>query len=199
MITVKCDVRGARDYLKKLEQRDIPRVVGRTIDRTRSAVHTLVSRSLRERVNLSKKEVDENIKSRRVGDVSSLTSLKSNRVGFEIRVSGKPLPLKSFQAKQTKRGVTFKVARRGKRKYYTRKEQNAFLIARFGNHVFVRTGADPPGPEKVNIAKVYGPSLPQFFATKRQRDEAIARAHDVWEREFKTNARFALKRRGIII
>lgn len=197
-VSVACDTRGARDYLKRLEQRDIPRVVGRTLDRTRASVKTFVSREMRQRVNLPKAVVDRAITSRRSGEIQSLRALEQGRAWFEIVVSGKPTALRDFAAKQTTRGVSFKVTRKAARKLYERKGRSSFIIASRGGHVFVRTGPDPKGKLKAPIKKVFGPSLPQFFATKRQRDAAIARAQEVWAAEIIRNARFALQRRGAL-
>ncbi len=198
MIKVTCDTKGARDYLRRLEQRDIPRVVGRTLDRTAKSVRTFVSRSMRERVNLPKAVVDKAITHRRSGEIQNIRALDLGRAWFEIRVSGKPVPLRDFGAKQTARGVSFKVSKKGSRKTYTRKGRSAFIVTRIGGHVFVRTGPNPKGANQAPIKKVYGPSLPQFFATKRQRDQAIARAQEVWGAELTRNARFALQRRGLL-
>jgi hypothetical protein len=197
LIQLQADVSQARDYLKRLEKRDMPRVIGRSLDRTGKSGRTFLSRRLRERVALSKTTVDRAISIRRSGEVSSLAALNAGRAWFELRVSGDPIPLRDFKARSTRRGVTYQVSHRVGRKQYLSREQPAFVVARFGGHVFVRKSPEPPGPAKAGIRKVYGPSLPQFFRTRRQREALIQHCTTFWASEVTRNARYVLQRRGI--
>lgn len=77
------------------------------------------------------------------------------------------VPLKYFGAKQTKKGVTYRVSgKRGSDKKF--KDSRGFIqsgfgpkIARLGNHVFVRggPGVDPKKQPRKPIRKLYGPSV----------------------------------------
>jgi hypothetical protein len=196
VIQVKPDMRQALAYLERLEKRDLPRVVGRSLDRTGASVKSLFSRRLRARFNLKKSVVDAALKIRRSGEIQNLTALRAGRAWFALQATGKPIPLRDFAARMTRSGVTFKVARKGGRKRYMANGQPGFIVSRLGGHVFVRKGPEPPGAEKIGIRKVYGPALPQFLASRVEQKILIAHAGAVWPKEIERNASFALKRRG---
>lgn len=193
--TIKVDIKPAKDYLSQLSKRELPRVIGRSLDRTAASGKTFLSRSLRERLALKKAVVDKAITKRRSGEIQTITALNLDRAWFEIRASGDPIPLRDYNARATKKGVTYQVGRRAGRRTYRAKGNLAFVVERFGGHVFVRVGPNPPGPKGAPIRKVYGPSLPQAFRTKRERDALIAHCKQVWAAEVIRNARFALSRR----
>ncbi len=196
MISVRPDVSGAKDYLKRLERVEIPRVVGRALTRSASAAKSFSSRKLRERINLPKSVIDQAIRTKRSNEVRGSASLEMSKAWFEIHWTGKPFPLRDFQARSTGKGVSFKVSKRGKRKVYLRQGRPAFVIERLGGHVFVRVGDDPPGPRKAKIVKVYGPSIPQFAITRREREQLIEHVTKYFVTEIIRNAKFALSKRA---
>lgn len=195
MIQVQPDTSGARALLRDLQQREIPKVIGRTLNRTANSVRSRASRDLRTRMNLQKSVIDQAISRRRSNEIQNLTALELGRAWFEIRYSGKPFPLRDFAAKQVRSGVSFKVTKAGRRSIYLRQGRKGFLVQRLGGNVFVRTTDDPAGPQKAKIQKVFGPSIPQFAATKRVQNELIEYARDFWARELERNIRFAIGRR----
>lgn len=193
---ISIDIKPAKDYLNRLTKRELPRVIGRSLDRTAASGKTFLSRNLRERLALKKSVVDKSITKRRSSEIQNITALNLGRAWFEIRASGKPIPLRDYNARATaKRGVTYQVSRKAGRRSYRAKGNLAFVVERFGGHVFVRVGANPLGPRGAPIMKVFGPSLPQTFRTKRERDALIAHCKQVWATEVINNARFALSRR----
>jgi hypothetical protein len=195
MITVRLDSTGAYKYLKDLREREIPKVVGRSLDRTAKATMVVISRNFRAQYNVSKKVIDKAIRFERTGSVTSISAQSLKKAGFKIIVSGSPIPLRDFSARPSKKGVTFQVGKGRARRVYMREGNKGFIIDRIGGHVFVRVGPDPPGAEKAPIKKVYGPSLPQAFSTRKQREAAIKRAQEVWISELRANARFQLSKR----
>jgi hypothetical protein len=195
---IEPDMRRARAYLERLEKRDLPRVIGRSLDRTGKSLRSEFSQRLRKRLALKKAVVDAAIRIRRSGEIQTLTALNLGRAFVEMVVSGDPIPLRDYGARMTRKGVTFQVARgKGRRRYHAA-SQPGFIVARLGGHVFVRKGPEPPGPEKIGIRKVYGPALPQFLHSKRERQVLIQHAREFWAREVERNARFALQRRGAL-
>jgi hypothetical protein len=196
MLTVRPDVTAAKAYLKQLEQVEIRRVVGRALTRSAAAAKTFSSRKLRERINLPKVLIDQAIRTRRSNEVRGIKSLDLETAWFEIRWSGHPFALRDYAARPTRKGVTFKVARNGPRKLYMRQGRAAFIVEKLGRQVFVRVGADPPGPRKAKIVKVFGPSIPQFAMTKREREQLIDHVTEFFVTEVIRNAKFALSRRG---
>jgi hypothetical protein len=195
VIQVQPDTSGARALLRDLQQREIPKVIGRTLNRTADSVRSRASRDLRQRMNLQKSVIDQAISRRRSNEIQNLTALALGRAWFEIRYSGKPFPLRDFAAKHVRSGVSFKVTKAGRRAIYLRQGRKGFLVQRLGGNVFVRTTDDPAGPQKAKIQKVFGPSIPQFAATKRVQNELIEYARDFWARELERNIRFAIGRR----
>lgn len=196
MLTVRPDISEARRYLNRLENVEIRKVVGRALTRSAAAAKTFSSRKLRERLNLSKAVIDRGITTRRSSEVRGIASLSLNTAWFEIRWGGKPFPLRDYAARPTGRGVTFKVAKSGGRKLYRRRGRAAFIIEKLGGHVFVRVTDDPPGPARAKIEKVYGPSIPQFAITRREREQLIAHVKQFFVTEVIRNAKFALSKRG---
>jgi hypothetical protein len=195
MISVRPDTSGARAYLRDLQRSEIPKVIGRTLNRTANSVKSRASRDLRTRLNLQKATIDKAISSKRSNEIQTLAALELGRAWFEIRYSGKPFPLRDYAAKQVRSGVSFKVTRVGRRSVYLRQGRKGFIVQKLGGNVFVRTDDDPPGKAKAKIEKVYGPSIPQFAATKRVQDQLIEYARDFWARELERNIRFAISRR----
>ena len=195
MISVSPDTRNARAYLQQLQQREIPRVIGRSLDRTRKSVASFASKDLRQRIALKKADIDRSIKTRRSGEIQSLAALNLGRAWFELRFSGKPIPLRDYNARQVRQGVSYRVSKQQGRKRYTRNGQPAFFVRKFGGNVFTRIGPDPVGPDSVKIRKVYGPSLPQIASVKRMQRRLIVHAVGTWRRELISNVRFAVSRR----
>lgn len=189
MIRVQSDTSGARKYLSDLQQREIPRVIGRTLNRTASSVMSRASREMRTRVNLKKAVIDKAISKRRSNEIQTLTALGLGRAWFEIRYSGKPFGIRDFDARETAKGVTFKVARIGRRKLYVRKGNKGFIVDKFGGHIFTRIG------EGRQIKKASGPSIPQFAATKRVQASLIQYAQEFWARELERNIKYTISRR----
>lgn len=189
MLTLTADTSKARAFLRDLERNEIPKVIGRTLNRTAATVKTHASREMRSRINLQKAVIDKAISSKRSNEIQNLTALGLGRAWFEIRYSGKPFGIRDFDARQVARGVTFKVSRVGSRKVYTRQGRKGFVVEKFGGHVFTRVG---PGRQ---IKKASGPSIPQFAATKRVQADLIKYAQEFWARELERNIRFAISRR----
>jgi hypothetical protein len=196
MFTITPDIKGAKEYLQRLERQDLPRVIGRSLTRAAASAKTFSSRSLRARINLKKSVIDAGIRTKRSSEIQNLTALGLGRAYFEIRWSGKPFPIRDFAARGTGRGVTFQVSRAQKRKVYKRRGRLGFIVEKLGGNVFVRVTDDPPGPVKAKIKKAFGPSIPQFAITQREQQALIVHVRDFWEREVIRNARFALQRRG---
>lgn len=193
---ISADVKPARDYLNRLTKRELPAVIGRSLTRTASSGKSFLSRRLRERLALKKAVVDKAISTRRSTEIQNITVLNLGGAWFEIRASGDPIPLRDYGARATKRrGVTYQVSRGAGRRTYRAKGNLAFIVQRFGGHVFARVGPDPKGPLKAPIRKIFGPSLPQAFRTQRERNALIAHCEQFWATEVIRNARFALSRR----
>lgn len=196
MLSLRPDVSSARRLLKDLQTREIPRVVGRTLNRTAKSVRSHASQEMRKRINLKKATLDQAITTKRSNEIQNLSMLNKERAWFEIRYSGKPFGIRDFAARPSKRkGVTYQVTRASGRRVYIRAGNKGFIVQKFGGHVFTRVGPDPKGSDKAPIKKASGPSIPQFAATRRVQAELIQYARDFWARELERNIRFAISRR----
>lgn len=196
MIGLSADVAGVMKQLRQLEGQELPRVIGRTLNRTMASSRSAASRFLRNRINLKKSVIDGAIRTRRSNEIQNLTALALGRAWFEIRWSGKPLPLRDYGANKTTRGVSFKVGKASRRRVYVRAGQKGFIIEKLGGNVFVRVGKDPKGAGKAPIKKVFGPSIPQFAVTKREQEAIMDHARRFWAEELQRNIRFAISKRS---
>lgn len=183
--------------MTQLRDREIPRVVGRSITRTKASTVSFVSKDLRKKINLKKSDIDQSITSRRCEEKRTITHW-----WFEVAVKGKPLPLKDYAARKTqvsgsRNWASFKVSKGWRRKRYVAKGQKGFISDRLGGHVFVRDGVDPPGPQKAPLRKVFGPAIPHFFQSNKFEKGAHAHALATFEKELLANAKNAIRKRSL--
>ena len=127
-VTMKLKVERAEQIEAAL--RDIPggfeKAFARASMRTAKQGVTLISTDITGRVNIKKKDLKKGLKAKKVGRSSAMTELdKMPR-----------FPLKYFGARQTKKGVSYKIEKGGKKSLAL----SAFgpLSPRLGNHVFKR-------------------------------------------------------------
>jgi hypothetical protein len=128
-VTIKLNFAQMRSIENQL--RHIPggidKAISRASKRVASQGRTLISKEIRSKVNIKKKNLDKKV----------LSTTKSGKRGQLLRLKKTAsLPLKYFDASQTKQGVKYKI---GKDKGW-QIAQSAFgpLIPRLGNHVFRR-------------------------------------------------------------
>lgn len=172
--SVKLDIQRARKELAS-DQKEVNKGAARALQRVAITGRKVADQTIRQRAQLKSGVVKESLDVR--------IPYGSRTLIRDIVATGKPIPLRDWNARGTRKGVTFAVVR-GARKVYTRQGEKAFMVDRLGRHVFVRVTPDPPGPEKAKIAKVYGPSITHRFRT-RQVQEAIDRAARArWPIEF---------------
>lgn len=145
MLNITIDPRTLRKLEATLTQtpQRIPREVAIAINDTARTQKTAISNAIRQRIALKKADIDPYLKFTRATPTilsSRLTLSKSERI-----------PLKRFGAKQTKRGVTYRIAKSDPRQ----RRPDAFGpdITRFGGHVFRRAG-----DKRLPIVKLFGPS-----------------------------------------
>jgi hypothetical protein len=123
---IEVNVKEAVEGLTKgvgLSKSQIEKAATRSINRAIDAGRTAGSRELRKVYN---------IKARDVSDAISITkSYEGNMVG-KLNVSGKPIPVKVFSARQTKAGVMVRI-KKGRGKLI----RSAFLATMASGHVGV--------------------------------------------------------------
>ena len=152
---VKLDIQSARASLKGMEK-EVNKAAIRALTRVATTARKEADQEIRQRLTLSSGTVKQALK---------ITKHRGVLI-VDIDATGKPIALREYKARETRNGVTFQVAKGKPRKVYKRQGRAAFVIDKYGRHVFVRTGVDPPGKAKAPMQKVYGPSIPQYFMTK---------------------------------
>lgn len=172
-VNVKLDIEQARASLTGL-RKEVNKAAIRALERVATTARKEADQEIRERLKLSSAAVKNALK---------ITKYR-NVLVVDIDATGKPIALREYSARETRQGVTFQVSKSKPRRVYRRQGRTAFLIDKYGRHVYVRVTPDPPGKPKAKIQKVYGPSIPQYFVTKlvtgRMERVAIAR----WPIEF---------------
>lgn len=188
---VSTDFSEAKRALTDIQKKLVPRAAGTALNRVGTTVRAQATRKIRERLAIKAAVSKGSIAIKRAG---------SQRLAVELQASGKPIPLRDYQARMTRKGATFRVSKAGGRKRYIRKERSGFILANKGGHVFVRIEDDPPGPKKALIKKVFGPSIPQYFVTKIVEKVMRDTAEQRWPIEFKAALRgIILNRTGVDI
>ncbi len=185
-LRVETDFSRVRRYLTDVQKNLVPKAAGIALGRVGKTVRAAASKRIREKLAIKVAVVNKAIDVKREG---------MRRLAVVVEASGEPIPLRDYQARQTKKGATYRVSKGGARKRYQREGRTGFIVDSRGGHVFVRVEADPPGPTKARIKKVFGPSIPQYFVTKLiwRLMEDTARAR--WPVEFHAALRGVLLRK----
>ncbi len=155
----------------------LPRALSGAVNDTVAKEKTNMSREIRAQVNIKKKDIDPRLTRTRAtpgNPQASITLAKTSR-----------LPLKYFGAKQTKRGVTYKIAKGASRSLLP----SAFgpNIDRLGNHVYVRAGKD-----RLPIVKVMAISAWGAFVKNNLEAPTVADAERVLEHNLERRCRAVL-------
>jgi hypothetical protein len=180
---LRLDIRGDLEEVKRslndLQQRKVPNAAARALNKTIGNVRTQASKSIREERALSAKVVRD-----------ALTVQKATKAKLvaSLTASGRPIPLREYQARAGKRGVTVKVSPGG-RKLVEHAGNKAFALAKFGGHIYARTGK-----ERLPIKKLYGPSIPATFLKEKVMSAMDKVGGENWPKRFAEELRFELSR-----
>lgn len=180
---LRLDIRGDLNEIKKsltdLQQKKVPTAAARALNKTIGNVRTVASKAIREERALSAKVVRDALTVQRATRTKLVASLTA---------SGRPIPLRDYQARAGKRGVTVKVSP-GKRKLVVVGGNKAFEIEKLGKHIFVREGNT-----RLPIKKLFGPSIPATFL-KDKVVAAMAKAGaENWQKRFTEELQFELSK-----
>lgn len=139
--------------LSQLHGRDFQRAAVQAVNQTARQGMTSVSRAIAK---------ESGAKVGRVKRSMWFQPARPERLTAEISVSGRPIPLAEFRAKQTRRGVTANAW--GRRKLY----KGTFLATMPSGHTGVWKRKNET---RLPIEELFGPSFPQIFGEGRVRDE----------------------------
>jgi hypothetical protein len=179
-ISVKLDIQQARASFAG-EAKEVNKAAARALNRVAITARKAADQEIRKRITLKSGVVKEAIK--------VVFPYGQRSLIRDIVATGSPIPLRDYQATQTKKGARFAVVK-GQRKLYKRQGRPGFIIERIGGNVFVRTEDDPPGPRKGKIKKVFGPSITQRFRTKRVQQALETVINARWPIEFEREMKY---------
>lgn len=169
-VNVKLDIERTKQEFAHARQ-EVNRAAGAALQRVATTARKVADQMIRQRITLKSKDVK--------GSITVVYPYGRGSLIRDIQATGDPIPLKAYQARKTRKGVTFAVVR-GQRKIYRRRGQTGFIVDSLGGHVFVRTGVGNDAP----IKKVYGPSITQRFGTKAVLRAIESTVNERWSLEF---------------
>lgn len=141
---IRFDSKSVEAAIKNIPPKILIPATIRALNKVAQNVRTASGRAIRQRRALPASVVNKALAIRR----ASRSNLQSSLV-----VTGKPIPLKDYRARQTRRGVTVSVTT-GTRKLVP----GSFIVQKLSGHVFQRAGK-----KRLPIEKLVGPSLPSTF------------------------------------
>lgn len=142
-------------------------VLARAINRTLDGVKTDASTMIRAVITAKKKDVDATF------DISKASAARP--VG-SFRSTGRPLPLISFSARQTKKGVSIQVRKDRPRQVWP----HTFIAVMKTGHkgVFWRKAVGGIRVRRLPIEEKYGPRIPDIFSNEEVMDKVLASAKE---------------------
>lgn len=143
MISVNVNIKGLSQFQKSLKQTEsnVTNKTQQALNRTLQRARTQMTNVVGEKLNLKKKTIRELTSIQRATKVTGLIG--------KLIVKNKPVPLLEYNAKQNRKGVSFKVFRNRSRQLI----KHAFITpdARSRETVFKREGA-----ARLKIKPLYG-------------------------------------------
>jgi hypothetical protein len=158
-ISVRLDVVRARREFKG-EQREVRNAALRAMDRVARTGRKVGDQTLRKRVTLKSRVVKNAIVVQ--------TPYGRLRLVRDIEARGGAIPLRDYQLSKTRAGARFAIVK-GDRKIYKRQGRTGFVVEKLGGHAFVRIEAEPPGPARAKIKKVWDQVSRSVFARRQSR------------------------------
>jgi|GEM_PF-1198836 len=196
---INLKINGLSDIELMTNETTIERAIARALNRTAGAAFTAGSKKIREKYN---------IKAR---DIKASAFLKKAVIGTNeamLRITGAPIPMKYFGAKQTAKGVTVRILKGDKRTLL----RHAFI----GGYARIRTNAKGKGKYKMRKVSDFGSgnvfkrkgkkrfpiikmaansiTVSKLFMHPNVNKAFIAAANETFEKEFWSNYKFFLSK-----
>ena len=144
ILTIK--VNGAADLRRGLNDVQYRRALGRAVNKAGRAGRTDLSKQIRGEIALPASVIRSSIK---------LVRAARGQTEARLVITRKPIPLKEYKARETKKGVTVKVRRKEPREVHKR----AFIAESVGGHVFERKKVGDKRVGRLPIDKRFGPTV----------------------------------------
>lgn len=151
----------------------------RALNRTVGQAKTAMSREIRSEFNMSASTVNQALMIKRARVKAGVFELEAELTSISKR-GKRSLNLAHFSAKQTKKGVTFKIKRDGPRKLIP----GAFLINK-GKTVMIREGRS-----RLPIKAIQTIDVTQMFNTKRINAKVVTMIKNKFPEIFEREAKF---------
>ena len=184
-ITYNVKVTGVKELAKALDgyMNGIDRNIATAINETKKKAVTLASTEVRKFIVVPAKIMKKTLSTK-----SKATDKKLN--ARLVMWTGYPIPLRHFDAKKTKKGVTYRIYKSGSRMLATK---DYFMIRKKGK-VYKRVGEER-GP----LVEVFGPSPGKAFKDGGVEQKVLAFIEKQLPLEIKERVRLAqLRQAGII-
>ncbi|MCC7200903.1 MAG: phage tail protein [Gammaproteobacteria bacterium] len=175
-LRITFDEAECRRGLQRLHRKVADVALVRALNKTATSVRAEAVRIIRRGRQVKAKTVREAIAVRRANKALMVA---------EVIVSGRPIPLRDYAARQIGRGVSVNVT--GKRKVVA----GAFQVQKIGNNVFIRQGK-----KRLPIKKLYGPSLPSVFNADAIQKAVERMALDTLRKRFNEEVRYELSKQA---
>lgn len=175
-IEIRVDPHEVLDLLRDVKQ-GAARAITRTINRSLATVQTAVGREIARDTSLPVREVRKSL---------ALSRATFQRLIGSVQVTGRRIPLLAFRARQTRRGVSYRL--RGSRTI-----ASAFLATMRSGHrgVFKRVAK-----ARLPIRELRGPSLPHVASQRAITGAMLRVGHQAIEKNLLHEVQFLLERRG---
>ena len=191
MLTIAFDKKKVDELAKVLAgtKKKVSREMKIAVNATAKKTKTEVSKQIRAELAVKAKVVKETI---------SVTKATDSLAGAVVMVKQtKRIPLRDFGARQTKKGVSYKISKKGGRKFVAGAFQGprpGAMKASWRGRVFKRIGK-----ERLPITQLWGPSPWGAMVKKKMKPIAVRKANKELEKQIERRIRFnVLKKQGLV-
>lgn len=165
--------------LRELPERRANVALARALNKAAANVQTSASVAIRRKRALRARVVKEAFR---------IVKATKDNLRASLVLTGRPIPLRDYGARQTKKGVTVAVSP-GPRKLVSHRGNRGFIVGSLSGHVFARQG-----DERLPIKKLFGPSLPATFVQDEVRTAWEATARDAIVKRTIEEARYEIRK-----
>lgn len=177
--SITADLTAVKKSISDLKRKKVPQAAARALNKTIRAVRVEANKQIRQERALPASVVRDSLR---------VSLANKDKLVAAVVASGRPIPLRGYAARETRKGVTVKVSPGG-RKLVKHAGNAAFMVAKFGGHVYARTGS-----ARLPMKKLYGPSLPATFIKEKVQSAMDKVAGDTWPKRFAEELRFELNK-----
>lgn len=168
--------------------RDADKVITRALNRTLRAVNTQAVRFIAEDMGITQKRVRINLSQHRA---------RQRRSRAYIEASGKRIPLLAFNARQVRRGVTYR-SKGDQRKSIagafrqTMQSGHEGIFRRTGRFTTMKRGTYA-GKRREQITELHGASIPYIMVQQKVKQAMDEKGADSWKKEIRNQLQYYVR------